>query len=189
MLEKLQKKFKQELDAVEEAESNSVHAYDLENLHLKNTLDAANGDLTQKTETKAQRAADSAEAKGQLADAQTALAAAEKYMTDVTQTFRQKTQAFEANQQVRTEELVAINMAIEIISGGAVSGSAEKHLLTLVQRPKAVSFLQVSSTSRSTALLSKYHLSSASVLRRLVRKYSPWLLCAFLSTPLPRLSR
>merc|ERR1719428_707304 len=94
MLEKLQKKFKQELDAVEEEESNKAHAYDLEMLHLTNSINAAKEDRDQKSENKAQRAGDSAEAKAQLADAKKDLAAAEKYFTDVTQTFRQKSQAF-----------------------------------------------------------------------------------------------
>jgi len=152
MLEKLQKKFKQELDAVEEEESNKAHAYDLEMLHLTNSIDAAKADRDQKSETKAQRAADSAEAKAALNDAKHDLTAAEKYLTDVTQTFRQKSQAFEGNQKVRTEELEAIGKAIEIISGGAVKGGAEKHLPSLMQREKAVSFLQVSRSSRRIAL-------------------------------------
>jgi len=152
MLEKLQKKFKQELDAVEEEESNKAHAYDLEMLHLTNSISAAKDDHSQKSETKAQRAEDSAEAKAQLADAKNDLAAAEKYLTEVTQTLRIKTEAFEQNQKVRAEEIAAIGKAIEIISGGAVKGSAEKHLPGLIQRSKGVSLLQTSASSRRIAL-------------------------------------
>merc|ERR1719428_1571318 len=103
MLEKLQKKFKQELDAVEEDESNKAHNYDLEMLHLTDSISAATDDRTQKSETKAQRSQDSAEAKGALGDAQADLAASEKYLNEVTQTHRMKKQAFEANQQTRAE--------------------------------------------------------------------------------------
>merc|ERR1719265_2748046 len=152
MLEKLQKKFKQELAAVEEEESNKAHAYDLEMLHLTNSIDAAKEDRAQKADTKAQRALDSSEAKSQLADAKADLAAAEKYLNEVTQTLRIKTEAFKQNQQVRAEEIKAIAKAIEIISGNAVKGNAEKHLPTLVQRGKAVSLLQTSSSSRRIAL-------------------------------------
>jgi hypothetical protein len=152
MLEKLQKKFKKELDVVEEEESNKAHAYDLEMLHLTNSITAAKDDRDQKSENKAQRAEDSAEAKAQLADAKNDLAAAEKYLTDVKMTFRQKSQAFEMNQKTRTEELQAIAKAIEIISGNAVKGSAEKHLPTLVQREAPVSLLQVSRSSRRLAV-------------------------------------
>jgi hypothetical protein len=155
MLEKLEKKFKQELAAVEEEESNKAHAYELEMLHLTNSIDAAKEDRSQKADTKAQRAMDSAEAKAQLADAKKDLAAAEKYLSDVTQTLRLKTQAFEANQQVRAEEIKAIAKAIEIISGNAVKGNAEKHLPTLIQRTKGISLLQTSASTRRTVLRQK----------------------------------
>ena len=44
---------------------------------------------------------------------------------------------------MRSDELAAIEKAIEIISSGAVSGAADKHLPSLVQKP--TSFLQISS--------------------------------------------
>jgi len=148
MLEKLKKKFKGELDAVEEAESNSAHAYDLEMLHLGNSIDAATADRSQKAEAKAQRAADSAEAKANLADSKANLAAAEKFLADLTSTFHQKTEAYKANQIVRAEEIEAIAKAIEIISSKSVSGAADKHLPGFVQSAKAVSLLQVGRSSR-----------------------------------------
>merc|ERR1719281_2306358 len=97
MLEKLKKKFKGELDAVEEAESNQAHAYNLEMLHLGDSIEAAKADRGQKAEAKAQRAADSAEAKASLADSKANLAAAEKFLADLTSTFHQKTEAYKAN--------------------------------------------------------------------------------------------
>merc|ERR1719428_81544 len=66
----------------------------------------------------------------------------------MTSTFHQKSSAFEMNQKVRAEEIEAISKAIEIISGAAVKGNAEKHLPGLVQQPKAVSLLQVRRSSR-----------------------------------------
>jgi len=148
MLEKLKKKFKKELDAVDEAESNSAHAYDLEMLHLGNSIDAAKEDHAQKSEANAQRKADSAEAKAGLADAQGDLAASEKFLSDMKSTFLQKTEAYKANQVVRQEEIDAITKAVEIISSPDVQGNAEKHLPGLVQQPKAVSLLQVRRSSR-----------------------------------------
>merc|ERR1719272_1562264 len=148
MLEKLEKKFKGELDAVEEAESNQAHAYDLEMLHLGDSIEAARSDRGQKAEANAQRAADSAEAKANLADSQADLAASEKFLADLTATFHQKTEAYKENQIVRAEEIVAISKAIEIISGAAVKGNSEKHIPQLVQRPNAVSLLQVRRSSR-----------------------------------------
>merc|ERR1719217_900221 len=56
-----------------------------------------------------------------------------KYLADLTATCEQKSSDFEARQQLRAEEIEAIEKAIEIISSGAVAGAAEEHLPTLVQ--------------------------------------------------------
>merc|ERR1712157_292797 len=48
-------------------------------------------------------------------------------------TCEQKASDFENRQQLRADEIVAISKAIEIISSGAVSGAAEKHLPALLQ--------------------------------------------------------
>merc|ERR1719355_265562 len=93
MLEKLKKKFKAELDTVETEEANKAHAYDLEMLHLGNSIEAAREDRNKKAEVKAQRAADSAEAKGKLADTKAELAELEKYLADLKATFAAKTAA------------------------------------------------------------------------------------------------
>merc|ERR1719440_47250 len=66
-----------------------------------------------------------------------------KYLADLTATCSEKSSAFEARQQLRAEELEAIEKAIEIVSSGAVSGNADKHLPALVQ--KKTSFAQLRS--------------------------------------------
>merc|ERR1719335_683783 len=152
MLEKLKKKFKAELDTVETEEANKAHAYDLEMLHLGNSIEAARADRNKKAEVKAQRAADSAEAKGKLADTKAELEEAEKYLADLEATFKAKSAAYEANQKVRAEEIEAIAKAIEIISSPEVSGAADKHLPGLVQQAKAVSLLQMSRSSERVSV-------------------------------------
>jgi hypothetical protein len=67
----------------------------------------------------------------------------QKYLSDLTSTCEEKSTAFESRQQLRAEELEAIAKAIEIVSSGAVSGSADKHLPALVQ--KKTSFAQLRS--------------------------------------------
>merc|ERR1719460_3310703 len=57
-----------------------------------------------------------------------------KYLADLSATCAEKSTAFEARQALRAEELEAIAKAIEIVSSGAVSGSADKHLPALVQK-------------------------------------------------------
>ena len=56
------------------------------------------------------------------------------YLEDLTATCAHKSSDFESRQQLRAEEIEAIEKAIEIISSGAVAGSAEKHLPQLVQK-------------------------------------------------------
>ena len=61
----------------------------------------------------------------------------------------QKSSDFEQRQQLRTDELAAIDKAIEILSSGAVSGNADKHLPSFVQKKTSVSFLQLSVGSKN----------------------------------------
>merc|ERR1719326_1190041 len=58
-------------------------------------------------------------------------------------------------QQLRADEIVAIEKAIEIISSGAVSGNADKHLPSLVQK---ASFAQLRSdlSTQAQTRVAKY---------------------------------
>jgi len=69
-----------------------------------------------------------------MGDTADAMAADTKYLQDLTATCEEKSAAFESRQQLRAEELEAIAKAIEIVSSGAVSGNADKHLPSLVQK-------------------------------------------------------
>merc|ERR1719276_10453 len=66
-----------------------------------------------------------------------------KYLEDLTATCAQKSSDFDNRQQLRAEEIEAIEKAIEIIGSGAVAGSADKHLPAMVQT--ANSFAQLRS--------------------------------------------
>merc|ERR1719428_2450999 len=56
-----------------------------------------------------------------------------KYLADLTATCEQKASDFEARQQLRAEEIEAVEKAIEVVSSGAVSGNADKHLPGFIQ--------------------------------------------------------
>jgi len=141
MLEKLEKKFKEQLDTVEEEEANKAHANDLEMLHLTNSIKDATDDVTKRTEHKAQRSQDLAEAKGSLEDTKVDLATSEKFLSETTSVFSQKKEAFKSSQKTRGEEIVALEKAIEIISSPKVSGGS------FVQQPQGVSLLQTGRSS------------------------------------------
>jgi cell division septum initiation protein DivIVA len=132
-LEKLLDKFIDERTTLEKEEMNSKHAFSMLMQDLNAQIDQATRDRDEKAETKAKKLQAKADAEGDLRDTTTTRDADVKYLTDLTATCEQKASDFESRQQLRAEEIVAIEKAIEIISSNAVSGNAEKYLPTLVQ--------------------------------------------------------
>jgi len=169
MIEKLEDKFKKELDTTEKEELNAKHNFEMQIQELVDQIDAATGERDEKMKLKAKRADDEAGAKGELAQTQEDKAADEKYLKDLVTECDQKSKDFESRQMLRAEEIEAINKAIEIMLSGAVSGAGEKHLPQLLQtdsfsllransdsplKAKAMAYLQ------SKAQASKSHLLS-----------------------------
>jgi len=146
MLKGLKDNFRKELGDLEKEEANSAHAFDMEKVHLTNTLDNLKAEREELSQTKAKTSADSARAKGELADTKASLAETEKFLADVKSTYATKTAAFEGNQKVRAEELEALGKAIAIISDPTVSASKRT---ALVQ--KKLSLLQMHSASKRQA--------------------------------------
>jgi len=151
MLKKFKKKFKAELEDVVKAEMNSAHAFEMSMLHLGDSIESAKSDRNEKAELRADLKTQSAQAKATLTDTQANLAEDEKYLAEVKATFLQKKGAFEENQKTRTEEILALEKAVEILSSGAVAGHAEKHLPGFVQS-QAISLLQLGSAQERTVL-------------------------------------
>merc|ERR1711865_1029775 len=100
--------------------------------------------------SKAKNLQNKADATGDLKDTTSTRDADSKYLADLTATCEQKASDFESRQQLRADEIVAIEKAIEIISSGAVAGNADKHLPSLVQTS---SFAQLRSDLNSRAKL------------------------------------
>lgn len=142
LLKKLGKKFKEELQSVDRDEANASHSYDMEIQNLRDQIQNAESHQKEKSQTQGQRKSDSGEYKGELGDTQRVLEETEKYVQNVETTFKIKSHDYKVNQDVRAEELNALRQAIEIISGGAVSGSADKHLPSLAQKSFLRSLLQ-----------------------------------------------
>jgi len=134
MLEKLLDEFIAERTSLEKEEMNSKQAYDMLMQDLKAQLKTDNADIESSTQTKAKKLEAQAKAEGDMGDTADAMAADTKYLQDLTATCEEKSAAFESRQQLRAEELEAIAKAIEIVSSGAVSGNADKHLPSLVQK-------------------------------------------------------
>merc|ERR1719324_1648190 len=89
----------------------------------------------------------------------------QKYLDDLTALCAQKASDFESRQQLRAEEIEAIEKAIEIISGAAVQGNAEKHLPTLLQTGAgALSQLRADGRSPAQVRVTQYLQDRAQVL-------------------------
>ena len=110
-------------------------------------IETATEDREAKAQQKASKLQKAAEDKGDLADTTATRDSDQVYLDDLVAECTQKSSDFEQRQQLRTDELAAIDKAIEILSSGAVSGAADKHLPGLIQNQ--VSFLQISASARN----------------------------------------
>merc|ERR1719240_759231 len=154
MLEKLLDKFIDEKTTLEKEEMNSVHAFEMLVQDLTAQIEQATQDRDEKAATKAKKLQAKADAEGDLEDTTTTRDADVKYLADLTATCEQKASDFESRQQLRADEIVAIEKAIEIISSEAVAGNADKHLPAMVQ--KATSFAQLRSSSGAQHRVAEY---------------------------------
>lgn len=157
MLEQLRKKFKDELGQLQKEEMNMAHAYSMQELHSSNTVSNLKTQGEALTESKLRIAGELAAAKEELGDTKASLSEAQKFLSEMTATFATKKAIFEDNQQVRTEEMQAIQKALEIMSAPEVTDSYAQHVKSLAQLPargdaparerRPATFLQVHSAS------------------------------------------
>jgi len=155
MLEKLLDKFIAERTTLEKEEMNSKHAYDMLMQDLKSQIDQDETDRGESAESKSKRLQAKADAEGDLKDTTDTMDGDKKYLGDLTATCEQKASAFESRQQLRAEEIEAVEKAIEIVSSGAVAGNADKHLPSFVQG-SSLAQLRTSAQSNSQARVAAF---------------------------------
>jgi chromosome segregation ATPase len=139
MLQKLEDKFEDERSALEKDETNAKHAFDMLVQDLTAQIEQNTQARTEKSEAKAKKLQAAADAKGELTDTTATRDDDSKYLADLKSTCEQKASDFENRQQMRADEIEAVEKAVEILSSGSVSGAADKHLPALAQ----TSFLQM----------------------------------------------
>jgi len=147
MLEKLLDKFIDERVTLEKEEMNSKHAFDMLMQDLTAQIAQGKTDRGEKAEAKAKQLQAKADNTGDLNDTTTSKAADAKFLGDLTATCSQKSSDFESRQQLRAEEIVAVEKAIEILGSGAVAGNAAKHLPGLLQKSSTMAQLRASGMS------------------------------------------
>jgi len=150
MMKDLSDKVLEEKTALETEESNAQHAYDMTAQMFDQQIKKNSEERSDKLSQQKKAEASSAEAKGELADSSNSKAEDEKYVAELTAICEQKSSDFEVRQQVRAEELKAIDQAMEIIGGDSVSGAGAKHLPQLVQR-RVAALAQLRSATDSNA--------------------------------------
>jgi len=133
MLEQLEDKFKDERNTLEKEEMQAKHAFEMQIQDLVDQIEGATKTRGRHAVTKSQREQSAAEAKGDLADTTQSRDEDSEYLSSLVAQCGQKSQDFESRQQLRAEELEAIQKAIEILASGSVSGMADKHLPAMVQ--------------------------------------------------------
>jgi len=132
-------------------EMNAKFSFELLAQDLKTQIAEGTQSRTEKTESKGEAEQNAADAKGSLADTTATRDDDSKYLSDLTATCEQKSSAFEERQQLRAEEIAAVEKAIEILSSGAVAGAADAHLPALLQRKTAL--VQLRATQQTPAQL------------------------------------
>merc|ERR1719387_1023086 len=130
-------------------EMMSKNAFEMLMKDLAAQIEEAEGDVENKKATRAKRQAAKAASELDLADTMAAMEEDKKYLADLTATCAQKTTDFESRQQLRAEEIEAIEKAMEIISSGAVAGAGEKHLPAALLQHKGAALSQLRADGRS----------------------------------------
>merc|ERR550537_1407764 len=107
---------------------NSKHASDMVIQDLTDTIENAKADIASKTVDMQNKKQRKGEATKELEVVTADHAEDVKFLADLEAECAEKALSFKEKQQLRTEEIAAIEKAIEILSSEAVSGNAEKHL-------------------------------------------------------------
>jgi len=150
MLADLLRKFTDERTTLEKEETSSRQNFEMLMSDMDSQIANAQAGLEKDREDKAKALKSKASAEGELADTIVVRDEDQKFLDDTMATCTQKATDFEARQQLRAEEIEAIEKAIEIISSSTVSGAADKHLPGLIQQ-KATSLAQFLSDPSSPA--------------------------------------
>jgi len=171
ILEKLRIKFEDQRTTLEKEEVSTKGAFELLSQKLTDSIKDGKTTISDKTAVKAKKLEAAADGKGDLEIAKKGKTEDEKDLDSLNTECDLKSEEYEKNQATRADELKAMKTAVEILGSEVVSGTAEKHKMTLIQdggvsfaslrhsssddkdrRKRVVSYLQ----RRATALGSKY---------------------------------
>jgi predicted nucleic acid-binding Zn-ribbon protein len=180
MLQKLKEEFGAKKYELDKDEANAQFAFEQIAQQLTDNIENAEHEISKKTTLRAETEQAKSDAEGELAQTTNDRAEDQKYLDETTSLCKLKSDDFQARQQLRADELAAINEAIGIISSQAVAGSGQKHLPQFLQlrgwsrHHGIAAFVQVRAESREAAL----QVRLASFLSQRAQRYDSKLLSA-----------
>merc|ERR1719463_845441 len=113
--------------------SEHRHAYDMEQDELTHSIEVDDDRATDKTVEKSEKKEVEAHDHGDVVALKAQKSEDEKYLAELLAQCESKETDFESRAKLRSEELDALQEAIDIIASKSVSGAADKHLPSLVQ--------------------------------------------------------
>merc|ERR1719409_279531 len=128
MLKKLKDEFRSKLADCQKEEMNSKHAYDMVVQDLVDSIENSKESIEEKKITKARKEEKAAQDKKELAATITMKKEDEKTLADMEVECKEKQLSFDEKQQLRTEEIEAIQQATKILQSGDVPGAAFSQL-------------------------------------------------------------
>jgi len=128
ILKKLREDFSTKLGQCQKEEMNSKHAYDMIIADLTDSVENANKDIEEKSAEKERKLEKAALDKKERLETTASKEADEKTLSDLTSECMEKKLSYDEKQQLRAEEIVAIQKAIAILETPEVSANAEKYL-------------------------------------------------------------
>jgi len=141
MLQKLLDQFEQEITTLRTEESNAKHAHQMLVQDLRGQIAEGERQVEEKSAAKATNEQNKANAEADKNDTTVARDADQAFLDDTTAECAKKASDFEKRQELRADEIKAVETAIEILSSDSVAGTADRHLPQLVQQ--ATSLLQL----------------------------------------------
>jgi hypothetical protein len=138
-------------EEMEVEESDERHGYNMQQDSLEGRIETDESRSDDKSVTKAQKQEESAHDGSDEAALTKQKEEDERYLAELVAQCEQKSTDFDARSEMRTEELAAVQQAIDIIASKSVAGSADKHLPSMLQRAGRSLALRASASMKTRA--------------------------------------
>jgi peptidoglycan hydrolase CwlO-like protein len=149
-MEDMEGDLSQSREKSEYEESDERHAYDMEQDELTSSIEVDDDRATDKTVKKSEKLEEEAHDHGDLVALTEQKGEDEKYLAELLAQCESKSNDFESRAKLRSEELDALQEAIDIVASKSVSGAADKHLPALVQEASSLALRASAQTSAQT---------------------------------------